>query len=174
MNMDIKKDIESQYLASLAMLRELVAQCPPELWHIPGAKRQFWHIAYHALFFTHLYLHQSGSDFKAWAKFRENYEFLGPFPWNPNERPVISEPYTRADLLEFCDFCQDEVIQKIASLKFTKKSGFDWLPFSKLELQIYNLRHLQQHIGELSGWLGDQTGIEFHWIPMKPEEQAGV
>jgi len=27
-------------------------------------------------------------------------------------------------------------------------SGFDWLPFDKLELQFYNIRHIMQHTGE--------------------------
>ena len=62
-SIDIKAVIRSQYLAALAMLREIVTRCPEQLWHTPETKNQFWHIAYHTLFYTHLYLHRSESDF---------------------------------------------------------------------------------------------------------------
>ena len=39
----------------------------------------------------------------------------------------------------------------------------------KLELQIYNLRHLQQHTGELMERLGSRAGIDVDWVGMKVE-----
>jgi hypothetical protein len=29
-------------------------------------------------------------------------------------------------------------------------SGFDWLPFNRFELHLYNMRHLQHHTGQLT------------------------
>jgi len=43
-------------------------------------------------------------------------------------------------------------------------SGFDWQPISKLELQIYNIRHLQQHTGELMERLGSRANLDMDWI----------
>ncbi|MCB9122287.1 MAG: hypothetical protein H6640_21400 [Caldilineaceae bacterium] len=48
-------------------------------------------------------------------------------------------------------------------------SGFDWLPMNKLELQIYSMRHLQQHAGELMERLGSRAGIDVPWVGMKAE-----
>jgi hypothetical protein len=48
------------------------------------------------------------------------------------------------------------------------ESGFHWLPFNKLELQFYNIRHLQQHVGELSEQLSDKTGLEIRWVKATP------
>jgi hypothetical protein len=55
----------------------------------------------------------------------------------------------------------------VESLELEGESGFDWLPFNKLEVQIYNIRHLQQHAGELCERLGEGEGIEVDWIGMK-------
>ncbi len=76
--MDIKSVIASQYLAALEMLSQAVEKCPGSMWNDPFHKNKFWHIAYHALFYTDLYLHPSGDEFVVWDKHRDNHEFLGP------------------------------------------------------------------------------------------------
>ncbi len=43
------------------------------------------------------------------------------------------------------------------------ESGFFWLPFGKLELQFYNIRHLQHHTGELFERLG-AVGVTLDWV----------
>jgi len=48
--------LKSQYHASLTMLRDAIEHCPPEEWLSTDHKNAFWQVAYHALFFTHLYL----------------------------------------------------------------------------------------------------------------------
>ncbi|MEZ4615730.1 MAG: hypothetical protein R2867_09495 [Caldilineaceae bacterium] len=55
--MNYVQGIQSQFLAALAMLEQSVIRCPDALWDDPNDKTKFWHIAYHALFYTHLYLH---------------------------------------------------------------------------------------------------------------------
>ena len=46
--------------------------------------------------------------------------------------------------------------------------GFYWLPFNKLELQFYNIRHIQQHTGELYERLGTRENIELDWVSIQP------
>jgi hypothetical protein len=45
-------------------------------------------------------------------------------------------------------------------------SGFYWLPMNKLELQIYNIRHIHAHAGELAERLSQRAGIEIDWVGM--------
>ena len=52
-------------------------------------------------------------------------------------------------------------------LNLEATSGFEWLPFSKLELQIYTIRHIQQHTGELMERLGTRANVEIDWVGMK-------
>jgi predicted enzyme related to lactoylglutathione lyase len=160
---DLHAIIRSQYRATLAMLAQAVEKCPPEMWDDPQDRNKFWHVAYHALFYTHLYLHPVAQDFVPWSQHRPEYEFMGPLPWPPHKQPEIGEPYTRQQVLAFYEFCLDYVDQKVPVLDLAADSGFDWLPFSKLELQFYNLRHLQQHTGELMERLGSRAGIDVDW-----------
>ena len=161
--MDIRNAVNSQFLAALAMLEQTIKRCPPDLWVDPHAEDQFWQVAYHALFYTHLYLQESETAFRPWAKYRKDYHMLGPIPWEGNRMPDIGEPYTQAEVLEYLAFCGEEGQAKQAEMEFWGPSGFAWLPFTKLELQIYIIRHLQQHTGELGARLSSR-GVEIGWV----------
>lgn len=156
--------IYSQYVAALAMLQQTIEKCPETLWNQADDQAKFWHIAYHALFYTHLYLNSTAADFKPWAKHRPDYQFMGAIPWDANRLPKIEEPYQKAELLEYLDFCQQHVVSYVPTIDFAAPSGFEWLPMNKFELQVYTLRHLQQHIGELMERLGARAGISVNWI----------
>jgi hypothetical protein len=165
----IKEVIKSQYLASLEMLRQAVIKCPDSLWRDGEHTNEFWRIAYHALFYAHLYLQSSEEDFAPWAKHREEHQFLGRLPWPPHKEPEIGEPYSREEILEYHEVCQQQVEEQVASMDLEAQSGFYWLPFGKLELQFYNIRHIQQHTGELCERLGATGDIEVEWVGTKSD-----
>ena len=48
------------------MLENALEQCPEDLWFSEEYKNRTWHIAYHVLFYTHLYSQPSEADFKFW------------------------------------------------------------------------------------------------------------
>ena len=153
-----------QCRASMAMLREAVTKCLESLWLAPEYPNKFWHIAYHVLYCTHMYLQNSRDEFKEWKKHRENYQWLGGLPWAPNERPKIETPYTQEEILEYLQICSEEIDARVPSLDFNAPSGFYWLPFSKLELQLYNIRHLQHHSGQLIDRLRTVSQIGVAWV----------
>lgn len=165
--MNDQEVIISQYLAALEMLKQAVSRCPESIWSDPADKTKFWHIAYHALFYTHLYLKETGQPFTPWHRHREEYQFIGQVPWPPHAPPKIGEPYEKEDLLEYLALCQQQVVERVSELDLDAPSGFEWLPFGKLELHIYNIRHLQQHTGELMERLGTRAEVEVDWIGMK-------
>ena len=140
--------------------------CPDELWDEPVADNPFWRVAYHGLFFVNLYLQPSEEDMELWEGCREGYQFLGPTPWPPHEQPAADQPYTRAELLSFIEFLHAEVDRIVPTIDLSGPSGFHWLPFDKMELQIYNIRHLQQHVGDLSTLLLTKKNLEIDWIGM--------
>lgn len=156
--------IQSQFFSALAMLEQAVERCPAELWDETTDRAKFWHVAYHALFYTHLYLQPNEREFTPWVDHRETYEMMGPAPWPPHEGPKIDEPYTKADIVRYIDFCRQEVEKQVAVLDLSADSGFSWLPFTKFELQIYSIRHLQQHTGELMEQLGSRANIDVDWV----------
>ena len=91
-----------------------------------------------------------------WGKHSAEARLLGP------DAPEMT-PYTKAETLAYVDFCRAEVAAQIPGLDLDAPSGFYWLPFNKLELQIYNIRHVQQHAGELSGRLLVEANVEIPW-----------
>jgi hypothetical protein len=161
--MEVKEIIKSQYLASLEMLKKAIVQCPESMWADPEPKNKFWHIAHHALFYTHLYLQPAEKDFTP-------YKSMGHLPFEPSEHGEIREPFTRDEILGYLEYCQEEVKQSLSRLDLdSDESGFYWLPFGKLELQFYNIRHIHLHTGELCERLGTTAGIDVDWVGMVHE-----
>lgn len=154
--MNIKDSLKSQYQASLEMLRQAIVKCPDSMWDEREYKNVFWQVSYHALFFTHLYLQPSQKDFVPWAKHIKEHRDLGNKP--------TGEPYSKEEILEYLDICQQQVEEQVAVMDLDAPSGFYWLPPDKLEQQIYNIRHLQLHTGELCERLGAKGEVEVGWI----------
>jgi hypothetical protein len=141
--MDIPAILISQYLASLEMLKQTIMQCPDSIWNAAGDKNKFWQVAYHALYFTHEYLADSYETFTPWVKHREVYDLY---------ESRIFEPYDKESILEYLAFCQREVAERVPrlNLEALERHG----PLNMLELQIYSIRHIMQHTGELMERLG--------------------
>jgi uncharacterized damage-inducible protein DinB len=142
------------------MLQAAIEKCPGDLWADPKDTNKFWHIAYHALFYTHLYLSPSQDEFSAWSKHREEYNSMEPLP-------QTRQAYSQAEILEYLQLVQEQVEKQIDLLDLDEESGFSWLEMNKTELLLYNLRHLQHHVGELCERLGSSAKIDVPWVGMK-------
>ena len=162
--MRVKRIIKSQYGASLEMLRQAIVQCPDALWNSPEDKNRFWHVAYHAVIYAHFYLHASEADFVPWEKHRDGTQsFEGPENGTEGEGP-----YSKEDILEYLALCLEQLDGLVDALDLEAESGFHWLPFDKLELQFYNIRHVMQHTGELCERLGARANVEVEWVGKGP------
>jgi len=165
LNMDdagVRESILRQYRAALEMLGQAIEQCPEGLWLSNDYRNRFWHIAYHSVFYTHLYVQPSESDFQAWAKHVPNSNYLGP--WAKDEPFQLPEPYAKPDVQEYWKLCGIEVEKQIPLVNLEASSGFSWLPFNKLELQFYNIRHLQHHTGQLVERLRNAANLGVSWV----------
>ena len=92
---------------------------------------------------------------------------MGTLPWPPHEAVEPGKPYSKDELLAYLSLVRDETRAQTANLDIDRSdSGFEWLPMGKLELQIYSIRHIQQHAGELCQRLHDHCGIEIDWVGM--------
>jgi hypothetical protein len=161
---NVHEMLAKQYRASMAMLKEAIAQCPESLWLDPEFPNKFWHIAYHVLYYTHLYLQNSLRGFTKWKKHRENYNRLDRLSAPRRRQPKIDAPYSKEEILEYFEICLREIEARVPSVDFNMSSGFYWLPFSKLELQLYNIRHIQHHTGQLIDRLRTVAGIGIGWV----------
>ena len=94
---------------------------------------------------------------------------MGLLPWPPHNEPEIGDPYRKEEVLEYFQLCRQEVKKQVDALDLETESGFEWLPFGKLELQFYNIRHLQHHTGELCERLWAAEKIEINWVGVNPD-----
>ena len=161
----LRDGIAAQFHAALEMLRKAIELCPEPLWlAAPGHSPNLtWHIVYHALFYTHFYMAPSDAEFVAWELHRPDYNFLGEIPFKPGLRPQPGQPYTPAETIGYLNFCHWEVDRRTAEFDPEAPSGFSWLPFNKLQLQFYSLRHLAHHTGQLAERLRSQTNLGVPW-----------
>jgi len=156
--MDTQAILISQYLASLEMLKQTITQCPESIWNAASDKNKFWQVAYHALYFTHEYLADSYETFTPWVKHREVYDF---------DEAQIFEPYDKDTILEYLAFCQQQVAERIPRLKLEEPEGHGSRSMLTLELQIYSIRHIMQHTGELMERLAARTDAQIDWVGRK-------
>ena len=166
--MELRQALKEQYHAGLAMLAECVEKCPESTWLEGEHPRMFWRIAFHAAFFTHLYLGQDEEAFQPWPGRREGiHHGLWRRPWEvePYELPEGAEIYQRSEMLGYIRFVDGLVDSVVDQLNLdSDETGFSWYRnMSKLSHQLMNLRHLQGHVGQLSELLMAR-GIDTDWI----------
>lgn len=151
----------SQLAATLKMLHHCIKECPADNWDTPIAKYPFWHVAYHALCFGDVY---SAESDEAWVP------NTGPDGFHPAGRDELDDEYpsrrfTQAELLRYSDYVCEIAPNRIRAEtleSLATPSGFPWLPFNRAELHIYNARHVQHHVGQLSASLR-RVGVAVPW-----------
>jgi hypothetical protein len=158
--MDAIKSILSQYHASLAMLRQAIELCPDDLWLVANERNRYWHIAYHTLFYTHLYVNASEADFTPWPKHQPACRLLG----TSSQELANVQPYSKAELLIYHSICCEQVADNVPKVPLDASSGFDWLPMNQFEVHLYNLRHMQHHTGQLTGRLRTVCDVGVPWV----------
>lgn len=156
----LKSIIWQQFGASIDILDDAISLCPAQLWTAvlwkdpdDVAYGQFWFVAYHTLFWLDLYLTGSSDGFTPPAPF-----IRGALP---------EQPYTKDQIRAYLDQCRKKcqsTIEALTDKKAHQRCKFDWVEVSFLELQLYNLRHVQEHAAQLNLLLGqhDVSGVD--WV----------
>lgn len=165
--MDFRQALKEQYHAGLAMLADCVNNCPADLWLQGAFPRSFWRIAFHAAYFTNLYLSQDEETFQPWPGRRPGYfEGMWRKPWDlePYELPEDAEALSPQELLQYIAYVDSIIDPTVDSLDLDREdTGFHWYKgMTKLSHEMMNLRHLQGHVGQLSELLMAR-GIDSSW-----------
>jgi hypothetical protein len=166
--MDIRQALKEQYRAGLAMLADCVEKCTDELWFSGQHPRTFWRIAFHAAFFTHLYLGQTEAAFEPWPARKEDIHpglWESPAEVEPYELPAEAETYSKSEMLTYIQFISELIESTVSHLDLdAEETGFSWYKnMTKLSHQLLNLRHLQGHVGQLSEILMAKH-IDIDWV----------
>jgi len=159
-----------QFGAAIDMLDSALRDCPDELWEkslwedqpdqwVAAGFSSFWYLGYHTLFWLDLYL--TGAE----------EGFVPPAPFDLVEMDAdetLPRTYTREELLRYLEYCRrrcQEIIGIMSNEQAYRLCKFSWgeLPFA--ELQLYSLRHVQEHGAQLRMFLGQQAGKSTRWVP---------
>jgi hypothetical protein len=158
-----------QFGAAIDMLSGALHDCPDELWEerlwtdqpdqwVAAGFSAFWYLGYHTLFWLDLYL--TGAE--------EGFAPPAPFDLVEMEAgEVLPRTYTREELLRYVEYCRgkcQETIGALSNEQANRMCRFAWgeLPFA--ELQLYNLRHVQEHAAQLLMFLGQQARKPASWV----------
>ncbi len=169
----LRSAFKSQSHAALAMLRQAIERCPEDLWSSRDDANPFWRIAYHTLYYTHLYLQPHVAAFRPWEHHQTRIQDLDDIPAPPeiedlcelpHRPPQTGRPYTKAEVLEYWSVCEQMVEGVDALNLFDRGSGFPWHRMPKAEHQIMAIRHIQNHVAQLGVRLRETAGIGIDWV----------
>lgn len=151
----LQRVLLAQYEAALAMLRECLTTCPADHWDGVIGKYPFWHVAYHTLCFADLYLSPSDKAFTP----RE----IHPAGWKEFDDEYPSRRFDKDELLAYIAVIREKAVTALAaetSATLEGPSGHPYRSFSRGELHVFSIRHIQHHTGQLSAYLR-RIGPEF-------------
>ena len=177
----LRAALKSQYHAGLAMLKQAIENCPDELWSGAGGGDYInptWRIAYHTLYYVHLYSSRSAESFTPWEHHQTSIQDMDDIPAppeilelvEPNCPPQTGEPYTKEQIMTYWQFCDDMIDDAVDTMDLLNPdSGFSWYKLPKLEHQLITIRHLQHHTAQLGSRIKEETNgkIEIDWVGAK-------
>ena len=167
MKESLKVLIWQQFGATIDMLENAMHACPDSLWNDRSQKPEFWYLAYHTLFWLDFYLSEADSP------------LVPPSPFTLDERDpdaVPERPYTNDELQNYLEHGREKCRSLIASL--TDKSSGEHLAVgsfagSRMELLLYNLRHVQHHAAQLNLILRQQIDSAPRWVRKTSKSLTG-
>ena len=173
-----------QFGAAIAMLEHALVACPDLLWQerlwsvspppeFPPQFAEFWYVVFHALVWLDLYL--SGLP---------EQEFAPPAPFAKGELDSVEalpeRPYSKEELRAYIVSMRQKCHTQLLALtdeQARRPVEYPWSqgrPISYLELQLYNLRHVQEHAAQLSMFL-EQHAISdeaLDWVPLGSTDEG--
>lgn len=161
MDAELKTSIWQQYGAAIDTLDDAINLCPDALWtavlwkdpeHAEYGK--YWFVAYHTVFWIDLYLYGSYED------------FLPPAPFVRGKLP--EKPYTKEQVRAYLESCRrkcQSTIEGLTDEQAFRRCTFNWVEASYVEMQLYGMRHVQEHAAQLNLFLGQQGVTGQDWVP---------
>jgi len=156
MNDSFNTILWKQFGAAIDMLENAVAACPDTLWNDSS---QFWYNAYHTIFYLDYYLTEDAD------------KFLPPEPYTLSEFDPEGElperVYSKEELIAYIRFCREKCRKLISSLSdenMEKRFINQYRNYSRFEIILYNMRHVQHHAAQLNLLLRQSGIVPPDWV----------
>ena len=159
-----KSLIRDQFDAALTMLEDAIADASDPTWDGPVGNLTYCQIAHHVLFFTDLYLGQSPIGFDSQEFHLQHADYFRDYEEH-QDRPQ-SYRYDRATTRKYLTHCREKLhqaLQEESQDSLTAACKFPRREFTRAELYVYNLRHLQHHLAQLSLLARNRDQVSVRW-----------
>ena len=148
-----------QFGAAIDALSDAINACPDDLWSDNSQHMIFWYTAYHTLFWLDLYLGGPEEGFAPPAP----YDLVEMDP----SGTIPERVYTKEELRTYLAHCRAKCQTTILNMSDERASevidfGRRKQPF--YELQMYNMRHVQEHASQLSLIIGQHGAPAPDWV----------
>jgi hypothetical protein len=147
----LKGMLAHQFDAAFCTLNACIDRCPETGWNSPVGNLAFCQVAFHTLFFADLYLGQNLESFRRQQFHRDNEDFSRDYEELQDRKQVLL--YDRRSIKTYLEHCRTKasaVIAVEAADTLSARTGFERRDFSRAELHVYNIRHIQHHAAQLS------------------------
>jgi hypothetical protein len=166
--------IGRQFAAAIQIVRQAVEACPDDLWDDRSDGSPFWHLAYHALFYTDFYLSDDEKAFEPMDFHEEKANFLpGDYGDYAGIVTTPGKTITQSQLMDYADHCLDkcrETFEKLTDERALERCGFWWYGLNVGEFLLNNLRHAQHHAGQLTLLLRLRADVGVDWLGTKDNQ----
>lgn len=152
----------SQFGASIDMLENAITACPDSLWNDSS---KFWYNAYHTIFYLEYYLSEVPD------------KFMPPDPYTLSEFDpdgiLPDRVYNKSELLDYIKLCREKCRKLISTLSeenLQKRFINQYRNYSRFEILLYNMRHVQHHTGQLNLLLRQSGNNAPNWVSQTKAE----
>ena len=160
-----KRLIVSQFEASFCTLGHCIERCPDDLWDVRVAKYPFCQVAFHTSFFADFYLGSDADALRLQPFHLANAKLFGDYEQLQDREPLSL--YERSQVEGYLEFCRSKAAATIAAEteeSLNAPAKFNRRNFSRAELHVYNIRHIQHHAAQLILRLRLDSNIDVPWI----------
>ena len=158
----LKTILWKEFGAAIDMLENAVAACPESRWK---DNSKFWYNAYHVIFFLDYYLTE------------EEEKFHPPAPFTLSEFNAEGEMpervYDKSELITYIRYCREKcrkLISELTDENMQKRFINKYRNYSRLEIIIYNMRHVQHQAGQLNLLLRQNGNEPPDWVSQTKAE----
>jgi hypothetical protein len=156
--------ILGQFEAALSVLGQALAECGEEDLSAPHPDAPFSQVVFHALIFTDVYLGWDEEAVKTQGFHLDHRDEFLDYEELQDREPLRT--YGRTFLREYLGFCLAKARTTLAlesDAVLGGGSGFSYRKFSRLELHLYSIRHVQHHAAQLGLRNQLATGNVLRW-----------
>lgn len=159
---------------AIDMLGNCISLCPQPVWE---SNDRYFYLSYHCIVFLDYYLSRPVSSFASVLPY--TLADMQQLPKDAVDDVLPSRRYSRSEMLHALATVRKKAKQSICSSEpdaltqpWIKENEIELhglcpglvTHYSVLEITLYNLRHLQHHIGQLNQLLRENKAAAAEWI----------